>query len=69
MILLLLCLTYFSPYDTPEVHPCGGVRAQLQLCLTLCDSMDCIARQAPLSMISQARILERVAMRSSRGSP
>ena len=27
------------------------MRAQsLQLCLTLCDSMDCIARQAPLSM-------------------
>ena len=33
-----------------------------QLCLTLCDLMDCIALQAPLSMgILQARILEWVA--------
>ena len=40
-----------------------------QLCLTLCDPMDCIAHQAPLSMgILQARILEWVAMPSSRGS-
>ena len=31
----------------------------LQSCLTLCDPMDCVARQAPLSMrILQARILE-----------
>ena len=36
--------------------------------LTLCDSMDC-AHQAPLSMeILQVRILEWVAMPSSRGS-
>ena len=40
-----------------------------QLCLTLCDPVDCIARQAPLSMwILQTRILEWVAMPSSRGS-
>ena len=40
----------------------------LQLCLTLCDPMDYIA-QIPLSMgILQARILEWVAMPSSRGS-
>ena len=40
----------------------------LQLCPTLCDLMD-IARQAPLSMgILQARILEWVAVLSSRGS-
>ena len=36
---------------------------------TLCDPMDCIAHQARLSMgILQARILERVAMPSSRDS-
>ena len=39
-----------------------------QLCSTLCDPMD-LAHQAPLSMgILQARILEWVAMPSSRGS-
>ena len=37
--------------------------------LTLCDPMDCVARQAPLSMgILQARILKWVAMPSCRGS-
>ena len=40
-----------------------------QLCPTLCDPRDCIACQAPLSMgILQARILDWVAMLSSRGS-
>ena len=40
-----------------------------QLCPTFCNPMDCIACQAPLSMgILQARILEWVAMPSSRGS-
>jgi len=40
----------------------------LQSCPILCDPMDC-SRQAPLSMgILQARILEWVAMPSSRGS-
>ena len=39
-----------------------------QSCLTLCDPMDC-SPQAPLSMgILQARIVEWVAMPSSRGS-
>ena len=41
----------------------------LQSCLTLCDPMDYIAHQAPLSMgILQARRLEWVAVPSSRGS-
>ena len=46
-----------------------GVHAKLlQSCLTLCDPLT-VARQAPLSMgILQARILEWVAMPSSRGS-
>ena len=40
-----------------------------QSCPTLCDPMNCIAHQAPLSMgILQARILEWVAMPSSRAS-
>ena len=40
-----------------------------QSCLTLCDPMDYIARQVPLSMgILQARILQWVAMPFSRGS-
>ena len=40
-----------------------------QLCPTLCDPMNCIAHQAPLSMgIVQARILEWIALPSSRGS-
>ena len=44
-----------------------GVRAQL--CLTLCDSKDCIAHQTPLSMVfSQARILEWFSIPSSSGS-
>ena len=40
-----------------------------QSCPTLCDPMNCIAHQAPLSVgILQARILEWVAMPSSRRS-
>ena len=40
-----------------------------QSCLTLCDIMDCIALQAPLSKgILQTKILEWIAIRSSRGS-
>ena len=38
-------------------------------CLTLCNPMDCVARQAPLSRgILQVRTLQWVAMPSSRGS-
>ena len=48
---------------------CACVCAKpFQSCLTLCDPMDC-SLQAPLSMgILQARILQWVAMPSSRGS-
>ena len=47
---------------------CAVLCLVTQLCLTLCDSM-IVAHQVPLSMgILQARILERVAMPSSRGS-
>ena len=47
-----------------------GVRAELLQCPTLCDPMDCSPRQASLSLglILQAKILEWVAMPSSRES-
>ena len=46
-----------------------GLCSVSKLCLTLCHPMDCIAHQAPLSIrIFQARILELVAISSSRGS-
>ena len=40
----------------------------LQLCLTLCDTMDCILPVPSVHGILQGRILEWVAMPSSRGS-
>ena len=47
---------------------CAVLRLAAQSCLIHCDPMD-LAHQAPLSMgILQARILEWVAMPSSRGS-
>ena len=39
-----------------------------QLCLTLCDPMDCSQPGSSVHGIFQARILERVAISSSRGS-
>ena len=39
-----------------------------QLCLTLCDPMDCSPQGSSVHGILQARILEWVAMPSSRGS-
>ena len=55
--------------DISILLPLYCVRTKsLKSCLTLCDPMGCI-HQAPLSMgILQARILEWVAMPSSRGS-
>ena len=40
----------------------------LQSCLTLCDSFDCIPPESSVHGILQARILEWIAMPSSRGS-
>ena len=40
----------------------------LQLCLTVCNPMDCSPPGSPVHGILQARILEWVAMPSSRGS-
>ena len=41
----------------------------LQSCLSLCDTMDCSPPGSSVHGILQARILERVAVPSSRGSP
>ena len=41
----------------------------LQLCLTLCDPIDCSPPGSSVHGILQAKILEWVAMLSSRGSP
>ena len=50
-----------------RLHAC--VRAQsLQLCLTLCDPVDCSPPGSSVHEILQARILEGTAMPSSRGS-
>ena len=47
----------------------GKVNALVtQLCLTLCDPMDCGLPGSPVHGILQVRILERVAIRFSRGS-
>ena len=46
---------------------CGNKRA-LQSCLTLCNTMDCNPLGSSVPGIFQARILEWVAMTSSRGS-
>ena len=53
----------------PNTASCITVRAKpLQLCLTLCDSMDCSPPGSSVHGILQARVLEWVAMPSSRGS-
>ena len=52
-----------------NLHLCVWVTAKsLQSCLTLCDPMDCSLPGFSLHGILQARILESVAMPSSRGS-
>ena len=48
---------------------CVHVRAKLlRLCLTLCDHMDCSPPSSSVHGTSQARILEWLAISSSRGS-
>ena len=61
---------YGQPDHKPKSHVSGtSICVKVaQSCPTLCDPMDYIACQAPLSMgILQERILEWVAMPSSRG--
>ena len=66
-------------YNTPETNKmyinCISVKKKresevlvAQLCLTLCDLMDCSRPGSSVHRILQARILERVAIPSSRGS-
>ena len=47
---------------------CVRAKSSLQSCLMLCDPMDCSPPGSSVHGILQARILERVAMPSSRGS-
>ena len=56
---------------SPRIFEAGvvSVRAKsLQSCLTLCNPMDCSPPGSSVQGILQARILEQVAMPSSRGS-
>ena len=59
------CLIFFfvSPFDC-----CVHVCSVFQLCLTLCDLMDCGLPCSSVHGILQAKILERVAISSFRGS-
>ena len=62
-----LCwLKYPSPKMLHTI--CMGTK-MLQTCLTVCDHMDCSRPQSSVCGICQARILEWLAMPSSRGSP
>ena len=62
-------LTTRPPGNSPRGRLDSTVRAKsLQPCLTLCDPMDCSPPGSSAHWILQARILEWVAMPSSRGS-
>ena len=64
-IILPNCTSWYSTLSTLDTT----VHAMLlQLCLTLCDSTDCSPPGPSVHGILQARILEWVAMPSSRGS-
>ena len=58
------CLALGVDWSTEE----GGVCLVAQSCLTLCDPMGCSPPGSSVHGIFQARILERVAISSSRGS-
>ena len=55
-----------SKWKDLKIHTCVHAKL-LQLCPTLCDSMDSSPPGSSVHGILQARILEWVAMRSSRG--
>ena len=50
------------------MYICAVLCAQAQLCLTLCDHMDCSLLSSSVHGIFQARILERIAICFSQGS-
>ena len=58
---------YYSHIYTPHIHTYMSVLVA-QSCPTLCDPMDCSLLGSSVHGILQARILERVAIRFSRGS-
>ena len=71
--LLLICLGQMGLLDfgVSRAHfltALGVCAKSLQSCLTLCDPVDCSPPGSSVRGILQARILERVAMPSSRGS-
>ena len=55
-------------YKYTHTHTCAVLCLVAQLCPTLCDPMDCNLSGSSVHGIFQARILEWVAMPSSRGS-
>ena len=64
--LILMIITHFTPYYIcmcVYIYICVCVCAQL--CLTLCNPMDCILPDSSVHGISQARILEWVAISSN----
>ena len=66
---VVLPRTQAPPLSICEVNICACVFAKLfQLCLALCDPVDCSPPGSSVHGILQARILEQVAMPSSRGS-
>ena len=50
-----------------HIYTCMHAWSVSQLCLTLCDTLDCSLPRSPVHGIFQARILEWVAISSSRG--
>ena len=54
-------------FHTSRMNACKRAKS-LQSCLTLCDPMDCSPPSSSIHGILQARILEKAAMPSSRGS-
>ena len=62
------CASVHLLKDVWVVSRVGLVRVKCQSCLTLCDPMDCSPPGSSVCGISQARILEWVAISFSRGS-
>ena len=66
LVVLFLSVTLVRTLSSFAFHLSVSVKL-LQLCLTLCDPMDCSPPGSSVQGILQARILEWVAMPSSRG--
>ena len=66
----VMCIIYFTAYIYygPYSSICGCVYSVTESCLTLCSPMDCSSPGSSVHGTLQARILEWVAMPSSRGS-